>query len=145
MKAFRVLQADGCGAAFHAPKKIEVRGKMIAGAKNRVQLRVASLPDFLVMKAHALAGRDKPKDAYDLCYCLDHFPGGLAKLADDWNNRRKEKDLNRAIEILRQKFSSVKAFGPQQIVEFFDVPTSEEQEMQARRAFELVQKLLSLL
>jgi hypothetical protein len=24
------------------------------------------------MKAYALAGRDRPKDAYDICYCLDH-------------------------------------------------------------------------
>jgi hypothetical protein len=74
LKAFRVLQAEGCSAAFHAPEDVELTGKMVMGARNRVRLRVASLPDFLVMKAHAIAGRDKPKDTYDLCYCLEYSP-----------------------------------------------------------------------
>ena len=51
----------------------------------------------------------------------------------------------RAIEILRDKFASVEYFGPKQVVEFFASQDPEAQAMQARRAFELVQKLLSLL
>jgi predicted nucleotidyltransferase len=110
-----------------------------------VRLRIASLPDFLVMKAHALAGRDKPKDAYDLCYCLEHFPEGMRALAAQWKNRRKEKEVARAIEILREKFSSVDAFGPGQVVEFHGSYDADEQAMHARRAFEIVQQFLSCL
>jgi len=51
----------------------------------------------------------------------------------------------RAIEILREKFSAIDSFGPQQVVEFLDLHDREAQAMQARRAFELVQRLLSLL
>jgi hypothetical protein len=142
---FRVLRADGCGVAFHAPVELEVPGQNLQGAQNRVRLRVASLADFLVMKAHAIGGRDKPKDTYDLCYCLDQFPGGMEKLAADWRGRKKQRDVARAIEILREKFVSVGAFGPQQQVEFYATPDVETQAMQARRAYELVQKLLSLL
>lgn len=145
LEGFRVLQADGCGTAFHAPVPVELAGRTIRGTKNTVRLRVASLPDFLVMKAYALAGRDKPKDAYDLCYCLDHFPDGLEKLAAAWKHRRQEKDVKRAIEILREKFTSVEDFGPGQVVEFLDLLDADAQAMQARRAFELVQKFLSLL
>jgi hypothetical protein len=36
------------------------------------------------MKSYALATRDKPKDACDLCFCLDHYPGGLKELAANW-------------------------------------------------------------
>jgi len=75
LEGFRVLQADACGAAFRAPVRIEIAGRTLRGARNKVRLRVGSLVDFLVMKAHALGGRDKPKNSYDLCYCLDHFPG----------------------------------------------------------------------
>jgi hypothetical protein len=132
LEGFRVLQADGCGTAFHAPVEIELAGQTILGAKNKVRLRVASLPDFLVMKAHALAGRDKPKDAYDLCYCLDNYPGGLEKLATAWKLRDDEKDVKQAIAILRAKFSSVEDFGPRQVVEFFDSPDAETQAMNAR-------------
>jgi hypothetical protein len=145
LQNFRVLQADGCATAFNAPVEIELVGQTIRGAKNTVRLRVASLPDFLVMKAHALAGRDKPKDAYDICYCLTNFPGGLNVLAVAWKQRKQEKDVKHAINILHEKFATVDAFGPGQVVEFLDLPNREAQEMQARRAFELVQKFLSLL
>jgi predicted nucleotidyltransferase len=145
LEGFRVLQADGCGTAFHAPVRLEISGRTVRGANNKVHLRIASLPDFLVMKAHALAGRDKPKDAYDLCYCLEHFPAGMNALANVWKNRRKEKDVARAVAILRDKFGSVDAFGPGQVVEFQGSVDAETQAMQARRAFELMQQFLSYL
>jgi hypothetical protein len=69
------------------------------------------------MKAPALAGRDKPKDTYDICYCLERFPGGLAKLAAEWKRRRGEKDVTKAVEIMTAKFTSVDAFGPHQLVD----------------------------
>ena len=53
--------------------------------------------------------------------------------------------VNKAIAILQAKFSSVEDFGPRQVVEFFDSPDAETQAMNARRAFELVQKFLSLI
>jgi hypothetical protein len=90
-----------------------------------------------------LAGRDKPKDAYDLCYCLDNYPGGLEKLATAWKLRGDEKDVKQPIAILQAKFSTVEDFGPRQVVEFFDSPDAETQAMNARRAFELVQRFLS--
>ncbi len=145
LEGFRVLQADACGAAFHAPVRMEISGRTVRGANNRVRLRIASLPDFLVMKAHALAGRDKPKDAYDFCYCLEHAPDGMNALAAVWQNRRNEKDVARAVEILREKFASVDAFGPGQVVEFHGSVDAGTQAMQARRAFELMQQFLRCL
>ncbi len=145
LKGFRVLLADACGTAFTAPVQIEMEGRTLQGAKNRVRLRVASLLDFLIMKAHAIAGRDKPKDAYDLCYCLDHHPGGLEDLAAQLRARAAEKDVKRAIEILHEKFASPEDFGPMQVVEFFGSPGPDSRAMEARRAFELVQRLLGLI
>jgi hypothetical protein len=142
---FRALQADGCGVAFHAPVELKLPGRNVRGAKNTVQLRVVSLPDFLVMKAYAIGGRDKPKDTYDLCYCLEHFSGGMETLADDWKGRLGEKDVAKAVEILHEKFSGVNAFGPQQLVEFHGSQDAESQAMQSRRAYELVQRFLHLI
>jgi hypothetical protein len=145
LEGFRVLQTESCGTAFHAPEEINLSGQTVRGAKNTVRLRVASLPDFLVMKAHALAGRDKPKDGYDIYYCLDNYPGGLEELAAAWKGRSQERDVKQAIAILQAKFASVEDFGPRQVVEFFDSPDADTQAMHARRAFELVQKLLGLI
>jgi hypothetical protein len=145
LAGFRVLQADACATAFHAPVELSLSGKTVRGARNTVRLRVASLADFLVMKAHALTGRDKPKDAYDICYCLGEYPGGMSKLAAEWNRRRKEKDVAKAIEIMSTKFASMDAFGPQQLVEFHSSADDETQAMQTRWAHELVQAFLKLL
>jgi len=142
---FRVLQVEACSEAFHNPVEIEITGRNVHGATNTVRLRVASLADFLVMKAHAIGLRDKPKDTYDFCYCLEHFPAGMEDLAEDWTKRDGEKNIAKAVEFLREKFASVEAFGPQQLVEFHSAPDAETQAMHARRAYELVKKFLSLL
>ncbi len=143
IEGFRVLRADGCAAAFNAPQQIELSGKMVKGPINTVRLRVASVADFLVMKAHALSGRDKPKDSYDLCYCLDHFPKGIGHLAQVWKARIADSDVTRAITILREKFSSVDAFGPQQFAEFHEAQNDDTRDMLARRSYELVAQFLS--
>ena len=145
LQDFRVLQIDACSEAFHNPDELTISGENVRGATNTVRLRVASLADFLVMKAHAIGGRDKPKDTYDFCYCLEHFPAGMNKLAEGWRNRAGEKNIAKAIEILREKFTSVAAFGPQQLVEFHSAPDADTQAMHARRAYELVHRFLSLL
>jgi hypothetical protein len=104
LEGFRVLRHPAFAAAFGNPEKVELEGKMVSGAPNTVELRVASLPNFLIMKAHAIAGRDKPKDVYDLCYCLDEIPGAIAEVAADWKRRPLDPLVVAAIGILQQKF-----------------------------------------
>jgi hypothetical protein len=145
VEGFRVLQFPACAAALGRPESIELKGVMVSGAPNTVHLRVASLPDFVVMKAHAVDGRDKPKDVYDLCYCLDEYPDAIAIVAADWRARCDDPLIVAAIEILRAKFQTVDHYGPQQVAIFHDAADADERAMHARRAFELVQKLLSLL
>jgi hypothetical protein len=139
---FRPLDASGCGAAFENPELVVISGKMIKGNTNRVRFLVASIADFLIMKSHALANRDKPKDAYDICFCLDNYPGGRNKLAASWKKRAGKKDVKKAIAILEEKFAAVDSYGPGQVVEFYNSANMEEQQRQARRAFELVQEFL---
>lgn len=142
VKDFRVLQADGCAAAFRDPIQTSLSGRNVQGATNTVQLRIASLPDFLVMKAYAIGGREKPKDSYDFCYCLEHVEGGMDTLVSEWKKRAGETDIVKAVGILQEKFATVDSFGPQQVVEFGNSANEEERAMQARRAYESVQEFL---
>jgi hypothetical protein len=144
MPGFRPLDADGCAAAFLRPERVVIEGQMISGAQNHVSLLVASVPDFLVMKAHALAGRDKPKDAYDLCFCLDHAPAGMAAIARAWRERAADQLVVAAIECLKAKFATVAAYGPQQVATFYEAASRDERERHSRRAFELVNRFLEL-
>ena len=143
LEKFRVLEVKAAAEAFRDPVEVELLGWNLRGAKNTVHLRVVSLADFLVMKAHAINGRDKPKDTYDFCYCLEQYTGGVETLANDWKARIKEPNIAKAVKILQEKFSSVDSFGPQQLVEFHNSADAEAQAMDARRAYELVQKFLS--
>lgn len=118
---------------------------MISGAKNQVQVRAASLSDLIIIKTHAVEGRDKPKDVYDLCYCLDEYPNGIEALADNWRSRRSDKLVESAKAILNDKFRSVDCYGPQQLAIFHNSPDPDESAMHARRAYGLVQKLLRLI
>jgi len=44
-----------------------------------VRLRVATVAVVVILKALAMADRDKPKDAYDLDYLLWHADGELTR------------------------------------------------------------------
>lgn len=96
------------------------------------------------MKSYALAKRDKPKDAYDICYCLDNAPGGMEAIGLSWRERRKDPLVAQAIEYLREKFISVGSYGPAQVVAFYAAAAVEERELHARRAFELVARFLKI-
>jgi HEPN domain-containing protein len=50
--------------------------------------------------------------------------------------------VRETIRILREKFETVHSFGPRRVAEFYNAPTEEERERDARKAFELVQRLL---
>lgn len=144
LEDFRALDADGCAAAFRHPERVEVDGQMLSGARNHVTVLVASIADFLVMKAYALAGRDKPKDAYDICYCLDNVPGGVDAMARAWREWRDDEVIVGAIAHLREKFASVESYGPMQVAAFYDESSPEERQMRARRAYELVSRFVEL-
>ena len=60
LKGFRVLLADAWVPPSRRRYKLKWRAEHFR-AQNRVRLRVASLLDFLIMKAHAIAGRDSQK------------------------------------------------------------------------------------
>jgi hypothetical protein len=130
VEGFRVLQFPACAAAFEHPENIEFEGLMISGATNTVRVRVASLPDFIIMKAHALGGRDKPKDVYDLCYCLDEYPDAITVVAGNWRSRRDDPLLPVAIAILNERVNTVDHHAPRPLATFPDSTDDDERGMQ---------------
>ena len=63
---FAVQRADGADLAMRFYQLVAVAGPMPDGGTNRVEIAVCSIPALLAMKGHALAGRYKQKDAYDI-------------------------------------------------------------------------------
>jgi hypothetical protein len=56
---------------------------MPEGGRNQVAIAVCSTPALLAKKGHALNGRYKQKDAYDIYYCIRNYPTGIEALAQD--------------------------------------------------------------
>src|SRR6185312_3344273 len=77
---FAAQRADGADLAFRFYQMVAITGSMPAGSTNRVEIAVCSIPALLAMKGHAVRGRYKQKDAYDIYYCIRNYPDGIADL-----------------------------------------------------------------
>jgi hypothetical protein len=114
----RVQGADGGEIALENHVRLPVDGRMPDGRPNRVELLVASIPALLVMKGFALDGRDKPKDAYDIYYCVRNFPGGPEALAEACRPLLGDAVVRDGFSRIAAKFSDDDAFGPHTVSRF---------------------------
>ena len=78
----------------------------------------ASIPALLAMKGHALAKREKRKDAYDIYYCVLNDPGGLQGLADECRPLLAHENGERGFRYIDEKFASFGHIGPLWVREF---------------------------
>jgi hypothetical protein len=83
----------------------------------RVDVRVASVVPLLVMKAYAILERDKPKDAYDLNFCLENFPGGIPALAVEFATVINDPAVKDVFARLADRFRDEDDRGPRDVVE----------------------------
>ena len=84
MQDTRPRKARGVDLAFEMPLKVSIRGTLPGGGEDMAEINVASIAPFLVMKSMALKSRLKEKDAWDIYYCVQHYPGGVEKLGQEF-------------------------------------------------------------
>jgi hypothetical protein len=114
----RVQGADGGEIALlHCSPQV-VEGIMPDGRTNQVELRVATIPAFLVMKGYALIGRDKKKDAYDIYFSVRNFAGGPRALADECAPLLEDGVTQTGFQNIARKFRHENDFGPQTVRAF---------------------------
>ena len=109
---FAVLRADGADLATTFYKMVAIEAPMPEGGTNRVEVAVCSIPALLAMKGHALNGRYKQKDAYDIYYCIRNYPGGPEVLAEDCRVILARTSGAAGYRFIDDKFTTVEAFGP---------------------------------
>lgn len=118
VQALRVISASGGRIALQSAIRHELSGAMPDGRNNTVDLLVASIPAFLVMKGYALRNRDKKKDAYDIYFSVKNFNGGPHRLAIDCETLLADPSAKSAFEFIAEKFRDVEDFGPQTVRAF---------------------------
>lgn len=109
---FATQRAFGADLATRFYEMVAIEGKMPGGGKNRVMIAVASIPALLAMKGHAVEGRNKPKDAYDIYYSVRNFPGGVDALVEACGPLMGEKSAIEGYQKIAGKFREVDDFGP---------------------------------
>lgn len=139
----RARKARGCDLAFDLFDEVIMTGPLPDGGDDRVTVRVASIVPFLVMKGMALRDRLKSKDAYDIYYCIRHYPGGSAALADIFAPHLHHGLVIEGLSAIADKFFSFTAIGPKSVADFEEIINMEDRELRQRDAFERVQTFIT--
>jgi hypothetical protein len=103
--------------------------------KQMMDLRVTGISSFLAAKADALQGRDKPKDAYDIVWLLEAWPGGPAGAAQAVRISPVfgRVEFNRAMDKLRDQFGDLDRAGARAYARFVG-DGGGDADLSARRA-----------
>lgn len=109
---FAVQRANGADLALRFYQLVAVDGPMPGGGQNRVEIAVCSIPALLAMKGHALHGRYKQKDAYDIYYSIRNYPDGTDALAEVCRPILELAEGKQGYEYIAGKFESAESFGP---------------------------------
>ena len=141
----RARKARGCDLAFADSVTVALEGGRPGGGRDRTSFQVAGIVPFLVMKGMALFDRMKEKDAYDIYYCIEHFSGGPAALAEEFTPSSKNSLVREGLSKIRSKFASIDHIGPKWIVDFLEIADREEREIVIRRAYEKTAEFLDLI
>jgi hypothetical protein len=141
----RARKVRGCDLAFDSSITIILEGELPNGGKDKVSFKVAGIVSFLAMKGIAMYERMKEKDAYDIFYCINHYTGGVKKLAEEFKLKMKNKLIIEGLGKIRNKFASVEHIGPKWVADFLEINGKEDREIIMRRAYEKVSELLDRL
>ena len=117
---FAVQRADGADLALHFYKLVAIEGPMPEGGKNRVEVAVCSIPALLAMKGHALNGRHKQKDSYDIYYCIRNYPGGAEALAKECHPILRHESGEQGYRHIAAKFEKLDSYGPTSVRQFVE-------------------------
>lgn len=118
IEGFAVQKADGADLGIAYQEIIEVSGPMPTGGTNRVRIAVCSIPAFLAMKGHALDGRKKEKDAYDVYYAIRNYPGGAAAIAEACRPLLDNPSGIAGFQLIDTKFETLESYGPTSVRNF---------------------------
>ena len=117
---FAVQRADGADLAMRFYQMVAIDGPMPGGGTNRVEIAVCSIPALLAMKGHALKGRYKQKDAYDIYYCIRNYVGGIDALAEACRPLLAHPSGERGYQFIAEKFDALYGYGPTCVRKFVE-------------------------
>lgn len=138
-------KARGCDLAFEDNTELKLEGTLSGGGKDAVTIRAASIVPFIIMKAMGLADRLKEKDAWDICFCITHYPGGIDALAEAFGPHLSNGLVKEGLAKIKEKFASPEHVGPKWVADFDELSDDDARAIRQRDAYERVNALLDRL
>ena len=145
VRDFAVQRADGADLAMRFYQLVAIDGPMPGGGTNKVEVAVCSIPALLAMKGHALHGRLKQKDAYDIYYSIRNYAEGIEALAKACQPVLKVEAGAKGFAYINAKFDTPEGYGPtcvRQFVQETDILGGQTAEQWQQDAFGQVDALL---
>lgn len=114
------------------------------GGRSRVDVRVAGILSYTVLKVLAFQDRHENKDSYDLVYCLLNFDDGPedAGRAAGRSAIRGEGQVADALQLLAERFGSVDHDGPVAYSAFLDEGDADQSARHRQEAVAVVRDFL---
>jgi hypothetical protein len=138
----KARKARGCDLVFPMAEEIKISGTRPDGYQDTATIKIAGIVPFIIMKAMAMADREREKDPYDIYFVLRHFPGGPDELIKLFQPHIKQGLVREGLDKMAEKFKSPNHVGPNFVADFEGVEDGEEREFLTRDVFERVDHLL---
>jgi hypothetical protein len=93
------------------------------GAVGDVSVRVAGIAAFLTMKGIALHDRSprRPKDAYDIHYCLEQYPDGIVAIAAEFERFQGDELVRESLSKMASLFRNEEDEGPRMVADVEEI------------------------
>lgn len=117
---FAVIPGSGADLAIKFNEMLILEGVMPDGSHNKVRISVCTIPALLAMKGHALNGRMKRKDAYDVYYCIRNYRDGTEALAEECLPILEHESGVTGYNYINEKFETPDSYGPYSVKLFIE-------------------------
>lgn len=123
---FAAIILPALPVAFIDVVDVVIDDELPTGGRAKRTIRVCGAGAFVVLKAHAIRGRAKNKDAYDLVYLLQNYGLGVADVVARFALVAAHPAAGAALTILAEDFESVDHLGPRRHATFLGDPMNAE-------------------
>ena len=130
---FGALNVEGAELAARDFRTVRVEAERLdGGGLSRVEVRVANVLPYIVLKIQSFQDRHERKDAYDLCFTVRNWPKGPEAAGREAAASPAASDqlIGRSIELLAERFESADHDGPRAYADFLGRGDDERDELQ---------------
>lgn len=141
----QALKAKSCQLAFEHFIVTEVEDILPGNGEASCKWKVASIVSSLVMKAFALGGRYKEKDAYDIYYMIANYKDGPLSVAEEFKPYLNNEVLWEGLLHVKEAFKDIRSNGPAWVANFYNITNERERQIKVADVYKSVSKFLKLL